>query len=176
MYSLVICGDTNPLHLQITYCTFSHRSLTQLTFPDIQARCKGVDPKWSAFCKLAPEYIRSLMTSTCPLYADQCSAVSPLMSTKLFKAPIPNKKAAVAVLPNMHAVINGVKPLKSAALTATPAWRSTWTTAACPFLQAQCMGLGPCVPRQDKSMGAFLSTKYRMISTLPSSAVQWAGV
>lgn len=100
--------------------TFSQSSLTHWTLPDKQAKCSGVDPKWSLFCKFTPEYIRSLIKSAWPLYAAQCSAVSPLISHKWFFAPIPKRYAAVAVLPNIHAVIRGVNPLKSTAFTATP--------------------------------------------------------
>lgn len=46
--------------------TFSHNNLTQLTFPERQARCKGVDPKSSGFCKSTPEYVNNRIKSAWP--------------------------------------------------------------------------------------------------------------
>lgn len=90
---------------------FSQSSRTHIKFPDKQAKCNGVEPKLSVFCRSTPEYINNFIRSGWPLYAAQWSAVSPLISVNPFWAPIPSRYAAVAVRPYMQAVINGVKPL-----------------------------------------------------------------
>jgi hypothetical protein len=43
--------------------TFSHNNLTQLTFPERQAICKGVDAKLSDFCKTTPGYVNNRIKS-----------------------------------------------------------------------------------------------------------------
>lgn len=126
-----LLSKLNKFRSQINI-TFSHNNFTHGRLPDRQARCNGVDPKWSGFCKCVPEYINNRIRSACPLYAAQWRAVSPLISISSFDAPIPRRKAAVAVLPNIQAVIKGVSPLKSAVLTVTPACNRTCTKAVWP--------------------------------------------
>lgn len=55
-----------PTMIKFRKSTFSHKILTQLTFPDRQARWSGVDPKLSAFCKSTPAYISKRIRSGWP--------------------------------------------------------------------------------------------------------------
>ena len=76
----------------------------------------------------------------------------------------------------MHAIISGVRPLWSVASTGTPAPAPsrTSTTATCPFLLAQCIGLGPWPLSECRSIRALFSTMNLATATCPLSAIQCA--
>ena len=62
--------------------TFAQRRLTAAMLPEMQARCKGEDPKLSGFCGLKPELISICIRPGKPLYAAQWRAESPFMSVR----------------------------------------------------------------------------------------------
>jgi hypothetical protein len=69
--------------------TFSHNILTQLTFPERHAKCKGVEPKLSGFCKSTPEYCNKRIKSAWPeIKQNNIQACSHIPVTKFHQSSV----------------------------------------------------------------------------------------